>query len=430
MAMNWFKNLFKIERPTPPPPVAPGLYHALQEAAGMYTRFHLRVERDGTGMLIANARAAAQLSPTGVLITKGLLDGKGEGAILERLQAQFQGATEARMREDIGKVNALINEITTPSDTYPVYNLEDAAVSPYDAQLIAPLQASLDLTGAETLVPMLDQMWAVGIPHVTLLVPPQPEAVHLIRAVERAEDLGMIAGVRGRATDLHTGTLLADLWQAGLDHVTFLYASTSPEIHDALCGAGDHAAATEVLKWLEDNQICAVAEVPLTRATLDTLDETIETLMRMGADNISFVAFVTTDADLAKSDGVFTAGAMPQVATIVEETAEEVNARFIWNPPVQRNPEMPLPLQVQTGPRCSGDVAVRIEADGTVIPARGPYEPAGNLLQDDWNDIWEHEVFRVYRERVQAPTRCDICPGLAICAADCPREPAGWAQPQ
>ena len=58
-----------------------------------------------------------------------------------------------------------------PGDTYPVYNLEDAAVSPYAAQLIAPLQASVPLAEPEKLVPILDRLWEVGIPHVTLLAP-------------------------------------------------------------------------------------------------------------------------------------------------------------------------------------------------------------------------------------------------------------------
>jgi radical SAM protein with 4Fe4S-binding SPASM domain len=221
---------------------------------------------------------------------------------------------------------------------------------------------------------------------------------------------------------------LADIAQAGVDHVTFLYASTDAAIHDTLCGEGDHAAAVEVLTWLEENEVCAVAEVPLTQATLDTLDETVEALMPLGADNISFVAYVTTDTELAERDGIFAAAAMPQVATIGEEAAEDANARFIWNPPVQRNPAKTLMAQVQTGPRCSGDVAARVEPDGNVIPPRGPFESAGNLLTDSWETIWEHDVFRIYRERVEAPTRCDICPGLAICAADCPREPSGWAR--
>lgn len=428
MAMEWLKNLFGVKRAATTPAVAPGIYHALREAEGMYTRFHLRVERDGTGMLIANAAAAARLSPSGVVIVKGLLDGKSTEAIVADLTAKFRGASADVMRADVTQVETLIKQITTPGDTYPVYNLNDAALSPYAAQLIAPLQASLPLAAPDKLLPILDRLWTVGIPHVTLLAPPQPEPAHLIRAIERAQDIGMIAGVRGRAVDLWNVELLAALMQAGVDHVTFLYASNNSAVHDALCGEGDHAAAVALLAWLEENQLCAVAEIPLIQATLSTLHATVDTLMAAGTDNIVFAAYATIDAALAAQDGVFAADAMPQVAAIVEEIADNAQARFIWDPPVQRDATQALSAQIQRGPRCSGDVAVRVEPDGDVIPPRGPYQSAGNILTATWDDIWNHDVFRVYRERVEAPTHCDICPGLAICAADCPREPSGWAQ--
>ena len=428
MAKDWLKRLFTFERPSRPSPIEPGLYHAMKEAAGMYTRFHLRVEGDGSGMLIANATAAAQLTPTGVVIVKGLLEGKSEAEILDSLQQRFSGATETMMRDDIARVQSLIQQIVEPGDAYPVFNLEDASISPRSAQLIAPLQAAVPLAEPDRLVPIIDRLWDVGIPHATFRVPPSPDADALVRAVERAEDLGMIAGVRGRASDLAAGSLLQDLWQAGLDHVTLIYASDDVERHDALCGDGDHATALETLDWLEAEQISAVAEVPLIHATMETLGATIETLLERGADNLSFVAFASADPEVAGETGTFKPDAMVQVATTVEETADRTRARFMWNPPVEVDPAVSLTDQVRAGPRCSGDVAVRVEPDGTVIPPRGPAQSAGNLLTDAWDDIWNHEVFRIYREQVEAPTRCDICPGLTICAAACPRDPEGWAR--
>lgn len=426
---NWLTRLFSIKRPEAPKPIEPGLYHAVREAEGMYSRFHLRVETDGSGLLIANAATAARLTPSGVVITKGLLDGKAKDAILETLQTYFQGAPESRMRQDIEKMQSLINQLVTPSDTYPMFNLDDAALTPYTAQLIAPLEAALPLAEPEKLLPILDRLWEVGIPNITLFAPPNLDAEQLIRAVEHAEDLGMIAGVRARATDLQAGDLLPRLAQAGVDHVTFLYASTEEAVHDALCGPGDYAAAHKVINWLEENQVCAIAEVPLVQTTLNTLEDTVTEIIDLGADNLSFVAYATNESPaLTTDDGALLADAMPQVGTMVEEAAHAAQGRFIWEPPVQRNPQLPLPEQVQCGPRSAGDVAIRVEPDGTVIPPRGPYQSAGNLLQDSWESIWENEAFRIYRERVEAPTHCDICPGLTICAADCPREPKGWAQ--
>jgi len=432
MAKDWLKRLFTFERPSSPPSIEPGLYHAMKEAEGIYTRFHLRVEGDGSGMLIANATAAARLSPTGVVIAKGLLEGRSEAEILDSLQRRFSGATETMMWDDVTRVQSLIQQIVEPGDAYPVFNLEDASVSPRSARLIAPLQAAVPLADSDRLVPIIDRLWDVGIPHATFWVPPSPDPEVLVRAVERAEDLGMIAGVRGRATDLMgadgSDALLQDLWQAGLDHVTLIYASDDVDLHEALCGSGDHAAALEVLDWLEAEQISAVAEVPLLHPTMETLYATIETLLDRGADNLSFVAFASADPEVAEETGAFKPDAMVQVATTVEETADRSRARFMWNPPVEVDPALSIAAHVRAGPRCSGDVAIRVEPDGTVIPPRGPALSAGNLLNDAWDDIWNHEVFRIYREQVEAPTRCDICPGLTICAAACPREPEGWAR--
>jgi len=391
---------------------------------GTITRFHLRVENDGSGMRIANAAAAARLTPTGTLIVQGLLDFDDEATILQRLQANFAGATEAAMRADVERVQVLIEQIREPGDAYPVFNLVAEPFSPASAELIAPLQATVPLAEPEQTVPLLDRLWAVGIPHVTFLMSEPSQGAELVRAVERAEDLGMIVGVRGRPAEL--APHLSELVMVGVDHVTVPYASHDAATHNALLGAGDHAAATDLFAWLESNGVCAVAEVPLVEATLERLEPTVIALLEMGADNIIFVAYATTDPALTE-EGVFFTDAMPQVANRVEEVAHTAQARFLWAPPVGRDPELSLDAQIRLGPRCVGDVAVRVEPDGRVIPPRGRYGAAGNILEDEWDIIWHHETFRAYRERVEAPNRCEICPDLLICVAGCPGDPGTWA---
>ncbi|MBN1920889.1 MAG: radical SAM protein [Anaerolineae bacterium] len=416
-------------RPKEPVNMPPGMTHYLRETETGITRFHLRIERDGSGLLVANATALARLSPSGAIIAKGLLEERPEAEILEALKTTFRGAASEVMAQDIASVSQLLQQLTAPGDAYPVFNLDDMALASDSVQLIAPLQAALPLAPLDTLRPLLERLWEVGIPHVTFFAPQAPNATDLVRAVERAEDLGMIAGVRARASDLLQEGLLSDLMVAGLDHVTFPYAALDADLHDALFGAGDHQAADTVLVWLEENELCANIEIPLVEKTLPGLETVIHSLLGRGADNFSFVAYVTKDPTLAgKHDGALDADAMPQIAAIVEENAHEVQARFLWEPPVERDPAQTLGEQLQQGPRCAGDVAVRVESDGRVIPPRGPYQSAGNLLQDSWDVIWNHDAFRRYRERVEALTRCEICPGLVICAADCPRERTGWAQ--
>jgi radical SAM protein with 4Fe4S-binding SPASM domain len=200
------------------------------------------------------------------------------------------------------------------------------------------------------------------------------------------------------------------------------------EIHDPLLGRGDYSFALPLLADIQANEVYPIAEIPLVESNLPGLETTLTTLQERGVYTFSFWAIVAPDGmDDEVRAGALPAQAMPQTADWIEETADDLNVRFLWQPPVQRDPRQTLAAQVRQGPRCAGDVAARIEPNGDVIPPRGPHVSAGNVLTDEWQTIWQNDAFTRYRERVAAPTRCADCPGLALCAADCPREAAGWA---
>jgi radical SAM protein with 4Fe4S-binding SPASM domain len=418
------KRLFLIQPPPKTRTVPSGLYHYMKEVDGDYTRFHLRVDRDGRGMLLANASAAAHLTISGVLIAQQLLEGADDEQIRKQMVANFRGATEEDVRRDMAQVQGVIDQLAAPGDTYPVMNLDDVAFSAREAQLIAPLRADVPLAPPDRLGPILEKLWAVGVPNVCILAPENPDASALIRAVERAEDLGLIAGVRARASEVQDSTLLANLAMAGVDYVTLPFASATPEIHDALMRQGDHAAALRVFEMVLNQEVCPVAEVALVEATLPGLEETLATLQQARVANVSFVAVATTgDAQ----GGALAAHSLPPLVVTIEEFSAEAQVRMLWQPPVEYDPAIPLPEQVRRGPRCSGDVAVRVESDGDVFPPRGPAQSAGNLLAQPWEEIWGHAAFRLYREQVEEASRCEACPGLALCRVVCPRERTSWS---
>jgi radical SAM protein with 4Fe4S-binding SPASM domain len=405
--------------------IRPGLYHFLREAKGSPTRFHLRVDSTGNGLLVANAAAVAKLRASGVIIAKAVLEGLEDRAIVERLTTAFRGVTAERAGEDVRQVRGIIANLESPEDNYPILNLADPAFSSASVPLERPLSADVPMAEPERLVPLLDRLWQLGIPHVVFVHGEACEPAWLVRAVERAEDLGLIAGARIRGTDLLRSTLLADLATAGVDHVDVTYLSHDAAVHDALAGAGDHAKAVKALAEIQLREVCAVAEVALVKSTLETIEETIESLIVQGVHNAALFAIAAPGQE--KAEGALSAGALVQAAAMVEESAEQHGLRLLWYPTVRRDATIPLADQVRRGPRSSGDGAIRLEPDGTVIPARGPWRRAGNLMNDDWDSIRNHATYQAYRRRVETDTHCDTCPGLAICAADCPRNPAGWA---
>lgn len=411
-------------------PIPPGMYHYMREADDNVTRFHLRVEPDGQGLLLANATSAARLSPAGIIMAKGVLEKEERDDILATVASRFKGTSQDEMVADLNQVTGIINQLATPEDNYPILNLDELQPSINASQLMAPLEASLPLATPRQLVPLIDSLWEIGIPHVTFYFAEGDEPGYCVRAIERAEDLGLISGIRGRATDLASGNLLAEAAQAGVDHITLPLAAADTAVHDALFGPGDHAQAMALIDEIQALDVYVMVEIALVEGTVLGLGDTLKLLQQKGIHTFSFLTIAAPSGMSEEAAaGAISAEALPQTADWIEETADSADVRFLWQPPVQRVPTLSLADQVRAGPRCAGDTAVRIEPTGEVIPARGPYHSAGNIFTMAWEEIWGNEAFARYRDRIAEPTRCVECPGLVICAADCPREPLGWATP-
>ncbi len=396
-----FDRLLDKVFPKPQVLVPAGIYHAMREVDGVPTRLHLRVEYDGSGLLMANSQAATRLTPPGTIIAKGILDGEPEETIIKRLKKRFRGADKDTMQRDMQQVQTLLKRIITPGMDYPIINFDTFLAK--EVRLIAPLKVDIPLAPPDMLVPLIDKLWEVGIPNMMLLLPENPDHTHIIRAIERAEDLGMIAGVRGRGTDIQQGSLLHDMAQAGVDYITVLYQSMDASIHDALCGTGDHAAAERMLDAIPAHEVCPVVELAIVESTMDTIHETVTMLIERRIQTVSFFAIAyVEEQQAASSGGSLPVQALPQVERLVEELADDYHIQAILQPIGEYDSAVSLASQVRHGPRCSGNVSIRVEPTGAIIPAQGPYRSIGNIFTDSWEWLWADDAFYEFRERVSS----------------------------
>lgn len=390
------------------------------------TRFHLRVDPDGGGLLLANASEVAYLSAAGVLMARGVLEERNDEEIAEEIRVEFRGAPQAQIAADLATVRQLIAGLSEPGDNYPITNLDDPRASEWPRELAAPFRADVVQGDLASTREVLRRLWEAGIPHISILAQPQAEAVELPLIVEAAEDIGMICGLRSVASWL-TPEIIEQAAMAGLDHLDVVYASNSDELHDEMCGVGDRWQAMSAFAQSRELELCPVAQMPLIERNADEIEEMMVQLRDGEVTNVVCFALACPDDDEeAQAAGALPARALPQVATDIIEAAEETQARYLWAPPVRFDNSKTLAEQVCRGPRTAGDIAIRVEADGSVLPARGSGS-AGNIVTQPWDDIWGHECFRRYRERLKAPTRCSDCPDLEICVADCPKDPRGWS---
>ncbi|MFO7948478.1 MAG: SPASM domain-containing protein [Armatimonadota bacterium] len=411
-------------------PVEPGIHHFEDLTGDVVTRFHLRVDPDGGGLLIANAAEAAHLSNVGVLMAHGILSGRSDDGVRQDIRARFHDVSEETVGADLAQMHSIIEAMASPSDNYPVSNFADPEMTGWTRELAAPMQADIDQCDPVTARRMLLKLWEAGVPHVTFVVHPEGDTGQLPPLVEAAGDVGLISGLRGVASWMGESTI-RDAAEAGLDHLDLLCVSMDGCVHDTMAGEGDYERMQQCLKECREMEFASVAFVPVFQENVSELHEMIVKGPESGIRNMSFYAMACPDGDTTSQQaGALAAHELHQVAATIEDATVEVDGRFLWIPPVRFDPSEPLAPQIRRAPRTSGDMCIRITADGDVLPPRGPRRPAGNILQDPWETIWSDDAFSRYRERLEAPIQCPDCRDLPICAADCPADPDGWSDPK
>lgn len=417
---GWLDRLLAPPRPAyAPRPPSDGLRAWRLTLGGAHARVHLRHEPDGTALVLINASSAVRLTASGAAMAPLLLDGEPDTAIVQALSRAFD-APPATVARDLSELRATFERLANaPGGSYPIEDLTDGRGARASA-LSAPLEAWVEVGDDVTAV--LDALWDAAIPHVTLLAAADTPADALVRAVERAEDLGMICGLRAVASELAEDTLdrCAD---AGLDCVQFPVASVDPAEHDALFGAGDHAAAVARFARCASRELYALAEVPLLPGNADELRALASFAASHEVRTLALWALVRP-ADTDEPASVLPATALIQLGTDAEIVSESGDAHVLWSPPVHADERL-LADQLRDGPRSAGDAAIRVTRDRAVLPARGA-SSAGTLGADAWSAIWSHEAFTTLRTELADTLLCDHS-DLALCSTECVLDASMWA---
>ncbi len=422
MLKKTFKRSLMVERAGGEAP-EPGLHSFTGEADGRAVRYHLRVEPDGAGLLLADAARALRLSPVGVAAAAGILGGETHAAVAGHLRRLFKGVTKARLVADVAAVEAAIEGLSRPGHDGPVDSLDDPTATARTRALSAPLCADVRLGEVATGETVLRRLWDAGVPQVVVVVPESPDPAALTRLVELAGDLGMITGVRGRATELLGDGLLESLVQAGLDHVDLAFAGDAA-VHDRLFGAGDHKAAATVFEAARASEVFSVAVVPLVEDTAHDLDAVLEAAQALGAGAAVAHAVVQPGG----ATRALAPEALRQAAASCEDFADTRGLKVVFATPTAIASDVDLEAAVRAGPRASGEGTLAVDAAGRVLPPRGDAAPVGDLATTEVAAVWAAPCFAPWREPTAPPERCDACPGLTTCDAGCPSAETSWAR--
>ncbi len=455
--MDW-KRIRPWILPTVKPPafehleLPVGLRHYSLQRNGQYVRYHLRIERSGQSLLIVAASEAARLTKSGTIAALGVLEGKSDSQITNDLQQQ------ANASKIISDVRELIGQLGLPNKRFPIFNLADPLAGDNPAGLIAPFQADVELPeGLDDLKARLRALWQAGIPHVRFVEAPskqKSEKTHsdqplseerlkvLCGAVQFAEDMGMIAGVRLSASNFMQRTangkpLVDRIAELGVDYVVAPWA-VEPQLHQLIFGSTDQAQFQSLVERATHWEFPAVLEAGLVLESVNCFEEQLDLAIAQGITHFEVFPIVypnetnnetNNESNEQSSPQAYQPRHLKQLAGWIEDLADNRRAQIVWLPP--HTTASPLSQNrirqlMKSGPRAGADVSIRVDASGQVFAPRGARTAVGKIQQSSWEQIWEHSCFQRFRELVCRNDHCNNCPMLTMCASHCPADQAGW----
>lgn len=417
-----------------------GLYHYARENEYEKSRIHLRIDPDGTGTLIVNANRVMHLNPTAAFMAWLILEENTKEERIRALTSRY-AVSKKQAEVDLSSFLLQLEELLRPDGACAIHELDLETVMPFSARPSAPYRMDLALTyrcnndcthcynarernfpelQTENWKRILDQLWALGVPHIVFTGGEATLRNDLPELIAHAESNGQITGLNTNARRLADEKYVQKLLDAGLDHVQITVESCDEQIHDQMMRAkGAFKQTIQGLKNVLATRLYVMTNTTMLRTNVHKIPDTLDFLAELGVPTIGLNALIYAGQGLTVGTGLHERELQPILEMAVEKTSKH-RQRLIWYTPTQYcNFD---PTQSNLGVKgCTASLySMCIESNGNVLPCQSYYHPLGNLLTDSWESIWNHKLSVQLRERRGLPAKCEGCPIVAECGGGCP----------
>lgn len=373
------RNLFARVEPLPA-----GSHHfqSPPEAALQY-RLHLRLEPDGSGLLIVNAHTVLHLNQTAAEYAYHLVNGTPPDQVAAEMEHRYQVTREQALADFHDLSNRIQILIYTP-DLDPVSYLDFERRDPYITELSAPYRLDCAITyrlpvgedvsaaptervaaelSTEDWKAILQKAWDAGIPQIVFTGGEPTLREDLPELIAFTQKIGQVSGLLTDGSQFVFPGNLDRLLQGGLDHILLVL---HPETE----------ASWQALQTALAADIFVTAHLTVTTDNQTQVDAYLQRLAEMGVKSLSLS---TTDASLTP------------VLQIARDRAAALLLSLVWDLPVPYSHLHPVALEKdETVPDGAGKAWLYVEPDGDVLPAQGVNRVLGNFLHDPWEAIWKN----------------------------------------
>ena len=377
------KNYFAAPKPLPPGNYA---YQAPPNAPFPY-RLHLRIEADGSGILILNGSTVLHLNQTATEYAYHLVKGNPAEHVGRQIATRYKTSRVKGQRDYEAFTEQLRTLIDTP-DLDPVTYLGFDRQTPY-TQISAPYRLDCALTyrlpegvdkaiaptesvkrelSADEWKQIIDKSWQVGIPHLIFTGGEPTLRDDLLDILAHAEINGQVTGLLTNGLRLADSAYFEQLVRTGLDHVMVVI---NPDLEQSW----------RALELICPDDLFTAVHLTITPQNKAETPGLIKRLADMKANGLSLSASESSlAADLENA----------------RELAANLGLSLVWDLPVPYSSSNPVSLEIAAGEHTeehksegAGKAWLYIEPDGDVLPAQGINKVLGNLLTDPWESIWK-----------------------------------------
>jgi len=346
-------------------------------------RLHLRLLKDGAGILIVNAATVLHLNPTAAEFAFHMMRGTTPEETAKQIAQRYRiNRTEAQ--KDYQDFRDRVQTMIHTPDLDPTTYLDFERVAPHSKDLTAPLRLDCALTyrlpaGTQTeYAPtkrvdrelttaewqtIMDKAWAAGIPHITFTGGEPTLREDLPALIAHAEKVGQVTGLLTDGLKLANKEYLNSLLQTGLDHLLFMLQP-------------DDTASWEALQTILPEDLFTTVHLTITPQNSRDARETLERLAKMQVKSLSLGASEESLHELLHN---------------LHNQAASLGVTLRWDLPVPYSAENPVSHETieDEVPSGAGKAWLYVEPDGDVLPAQGKADQIlGNFLKDPWDRIY------------------------------------------
>ena len=239
---------------------------------------------------------------------------------------------------------------------------------------------------------ILDKCRAVGIPQVTFTGGEPTMREDLFELVSYAR--WFISRLNTNGIRL-TPDYCKKLRQAELDSVQITFYSADPEVHNRLVGAARYEETFAGIKNALAQGLSVSINTPLCTLNKDYV-KTLELLHELGVIYVTCSGLITTgSAAQAPSEALqLESGELDQILRQAVAYCHENGMEIAFTSPGWLDEQVFEELNIPS-PSCGACLSnMAITPGGNVVPCQSwlSDKPLGNMLTDDWNDIWDSDT--------------------------------------